>query len=479
MSDQQLPAETGNPEPSSQPKKLSRRSMLKIGSTFATAALAAPILAACGDAATATPGASGTTAAAAQSTTAGAATSAAATTAASSITQVASNGGTLLVYWGTGHNYNAYQAVKAKFEQDHPGWKVQWELYQQADMHTKLLANYEAGNVPDLVEEPGGWIPEFGLQGKILSLKPYIEATGKTIGFPSDWQPFTVNRNTINGELYGIQLHLTNVLLFYNKDMLSKAGISNPPTNWDDFLTTAKATTQGGVYGFALNQDASYAWPWFIQNGAHWYDPNKKMLIMDTPEAIEAMQFQADLIYKHKVAPVPVAAVSYEGPQKLFSAKRTAMILTGPWDLKAIKEGSPDVNFGIAQALTHKTQGTSAAGTSLFIPKGAKNPDMAWDFIKRVTALDVELATTKEANMTMPRVSWGSNPDVQANQIIAPFAKGLTYAQDFSVELGLTGKLAQIQPLYNKMYQDVIYKNTPAGDALKEFVAAGNKLLAS
>jgi hypothetical protein len=28
------------------------------------------------------------------------------------------------------------------------------------------------------------------------------------------------------------------------------------------------------------------------------------------------------------------------------------------------------------------------------------------------------------------------------------------------------------------MYADVIYKNTPASDALKAFVAAGNKILA-
>ncbi|OJV92902.1 MAG: ABC transporter substrate-binding protein, partial [Chloroflexi bacterium 54-19] len=389
-----------------------------------------------------------------------------------------SGGGTLLVYWGTGHNYKSYEAVRNQFEKDFPGWKIQWELYQQADMHTKLLANYAAGNVPDLVEEPGGWIPEFGLQDKILPLTSYIQKDGKAMGFPDDWQPFTVNRLTLNGVVYGVQLHLTNILLFYNKDMLSKAGFQNPPTNWDEFLTVAKATTQGSTFGFALNQDSSYAWPWFLQNGAHWYDPDKKILVMDSPEAIEAMQFQADLIYKSKVAPIPVAAVSYEGPQKLFSAKRAAMILTGPWDLKPIKDGSPDINLGIGQALTRKTQSTSAAGTSMFIPKGAKNADMAWEFMKRVTALDVELATTKEANMTMPRITWGQNADVQSNPTIAGFAKGLSYAKDASSELGLTGKLTQIQPLYNKMYQDVIYKNTPASDALKEFVTNGNKILA-
>lgn len=281
MSDQNSPANSDRAEqPTDQlplSKPLTRRTLLKIGGTIATAAVAAPILAACGDSPTSTssaasstnaPAASATTAAAVPATTAaaGTATTAAAGTATQAV--ASSGGGTLQVYWGPGHNYKAYQAVIAQFEKDHPGWKVDWELYQAADMRTKLLANFAAGNTPDLVED-SGWVQEFGLQGKVLSLQPFIDKDGKSVGFPTDWQPYTVTRQTINGEIYGIQLHLTNILLFYNKDLLTKAGFSNPPTNWDEFLAAAKAATQNGVYGFALNQDSSYAWPWFLQNGAH------------------------------------------------------------------------------------------------------------------------------------------------------------------------------------------------------------------
>jgi multiple sugar transport system substrate-binding protein len=448
--------------------------------TTAAATTAAATTAATTAAATtaaATTAASATTAAASTTTAATTAATSATTAATAVTTKAAASSGTLTAYWGPGHNYKAYQAVITKFQQDYPGWKVDWQLYQAADMHTKLLANYAAGNPPDLVEE-SGWVLEFGLQGKIQSLNPYIERDGKAMGYPSDWQPYTVESNTINGEVMGLKLHLTNVLLFYNKDMFSKAGIAKPPTTWDEFLTTAKALTSGSQYGFALNSDASYGWPWFIQNGVNWVDADKKKMAFDTPEAIEAMQFQADLIYKHKVAPIPVSAVAYEGPQKLFSAKRAAMILTGPWDILAIQQGSPDVNFGIGQALTHKVQATSAGGTGLFIPKGAKNPDMAWELMKRITALDVELAATKEANMTMPRISWGKDPEMQANPIIAGFAQGLNYAVDYLLGLGQTGKQPAILPLYNNMYADVIYKNTPASDALKAFVDAGNKILA-
>ena len=90
------------------------------------------------------------------------------------------------------------------------------------------------------------------------------------------------------------------------------------------------------------------------------------------------------------------------------------MILTGPWDIKPILEGSPDLDWGIAQALTSNFQATSAAGTSMIIPRDASNPELAWELMKRLTTLEVELATTQEANMTMPRKSWAVHPDLLA-----------------------------------------------------------------
>lgn len=384
---------------------------------------------------------------------------------------------TLRVYWNAGHTYDAYKKVIEQFEKDHSGWKVKLEPFQWPDMRTKVLANFAAGDVPDLIEEPGGWIQEFGLAGNLRSLQPYIEKDGKEIGFPDDWQPYTVTRNTVNGEVYGIQLHLTCMLSFYNKEFFQKAGYTDVPSTWDDFLKAMQALTHDNIYGCALNQDSGYSWPWFLQNGVRYYDPDKKVIDMDNANAYEALQFQMDLVHKYKVAPVPVATGSYDGPQKLLSAKRAAFIITGPWDIKPILGGSPDLQWGIAPALKHKVQATAAAGTSLMIPKAAKNPDMAWDLLKRFIALETEVAATKEARMTMPRKSWGTHPEVQKQELIAPFAQGLNYAQFSGAELEKTGKSGPINDLYTKMYQDALYKQTPVQDVLKNFVASANKVL--
>lgn len=384
---------------------------------------------------------------------------------------------TLRVYWNPGHAYDRYKEVIQQFEQDNPGWTVALEQYQWPDMRTKVLADFASGTVPDLIEEPGGWVQEFGTTGKLLSLQSYIEKDGEEVGFPDDWQTYAVERNTIDNQVYGIQLHLTCMLLFYNLDLFEQAGIKNPPTTWADFLSTAQELTRDNVYGFSINQDYSCSWPWLLQNGVRYYDGERNVTTLDNDAAYEALQFQADLIHKHKVSPAPQASSDYSGPQKLLSAQRAAMILSGPWDIKPILTSSPNLRWGIAQALTQKEQTTITAGTSLMIPKDAKHPDQAWDLLKRFVALDVEIGATREASMTMPRKSWGTNEEIQKMERIAPFAQGLNYAQSFTGVLDRTGKSGAINDLYKKAYDDAIYRNLPASQALQDFTNASKSVL--
>lgn len=388
------------------------------------------------------------------------------------------DGGTLRVYWHPGHAYETYEEVIATFEEDNPGWTVNFELYQWPDLRTKVLADFAAGNPPDLLEEPGGWAQEFALAGYLQPLDDYIAADGEAMGFPDDWQPGTLERHVVDGSTYGIQLHLTCTLLFYNRAMLADAGFDEAPTNWEEFLEVAQATANGNVFGFAPNQSVGYAWSWLLQNEVSYYDPETNTVPMDTADAHAALQFQTDLIHEHNVAPVPIASADYEGPQRLFSANRAAMILTGPWDILPILEGSPDLDWGIAQALTKKVQATPAAGTSMLIPRGAAAPDLAWDLMKRFTQLDVELAATAEANMAMPRISWAEHPDVQANEPIAPFGEGLSYAEDVGAQLRLTGEAGAIEELFRTAYERAIYRGDPAEHVLGDFVEESNAILA-
>ncbi|MGN9841195.1 sugar ABC transporter substrate-binding protein [Nonomuraea sp. H19] len=383
--------------------------------------------------------------------------------------------GTFTVYWNAGHDYQAYRKVIAEFEQANKV-KVNLQKYQWPDLRTRLLADFASGTVPDLVEEPGGWVQEFAVSGNARSLQDFVDRDGQAMGFPSDWQPVTVERNSYQGKVYGVQLHFTCNTLICNKGMLRDAGVE-PPTTWEEFLAAAQKLTKDGVYGVALNQDYTYMWPWLVQAGVTPYDPQTGKVMTPMADAVAALQFQADLIHKHKVAPVPVSGTDYSGPQKLFSAKRAAMILTGPWDLDPIRKTSPDIELGVVPPLKHKVQATQAAGVSMFVPAKAARPELSWDFIKRVTAIQVEQAATKETGMLMPRVSWAKLPEVQSNEVIKVFADALPTAKDSSQQVRLTGQYGKWEELLKVMYQQVLIQNQPAAEALAKFAQTAEGFL--
>jgi multiple sugar transport system substrate-binding protein len=386
---------------------------------------------------------------------------------------------TLTVYWNAGHSYDAYANAIKEFEADNPGWTVNWERFQWPDMRAKLVADFAVNNPPDLSAEPGGWVQEFALKGLLTPLDDYVARDGAAMGFPEDWQDYAVSRNMIDGHYYGVQLHLTCATLLYNVDMLKEAGFEQPPTNWQEFREVAIATAKNGRFGFAPNTDPGYYWPFIYQNGGEYYDPETNRVIFDSPEAAEAIQFVADLIHKDKAAPLPVAGADYEGPQKLFTAGRAAMIITGPWDAGPINKGNPNLNWVAAPSLTQKEQGTQAGGVSMMIPKGAKHPDQAWDLLKRFVSLETEIAASLANGMTMPRKSWASNPEVQANPLLKQFGQCLPYAHDITAELRLTGKSAEIEALFRQAISDIMYNNVPAQETLSKYAAEANALLGS
>ncbi|MCK2220100.1 sugar ABC transporter substrate-binding protein [Actinomadura sp. ATCC 31491] len=423
---------------------LSRRDLLRLAGAAATASAAVPVLTACAGAPPA-PSAGG------------------------------GEPGTFTVYWNAGHDYQAYRKVVAEFEQANKV-KVNLQKYQWPDLRTRLLADFASGTVPDLVEEPGGWVQEFAISGNARSLQDFVDRDGEAMGFPADWQPVTVERNSYQGKVYGVQLHLTCNTLLYNKAMLREAGVEVPST-WEEFLAAARKLTKDGVYGVALNQDYTYLWPWMVQAGVTPYEPGSGAIMEPRAAAVEALQFQADLIHKHKVAPVPVSSTDYSGPQKLFSARRAAMILTGPWDLDPIRKTSPDLELGVAPPLKHRTRATQAAGVSMFVPAKAARPELSWDFIKRVTALEVEQAATKETGMLMPRKSWSDLPEVQSDPDIKVFADALPTAQDSSQQVRLTGQLGKWEEQLKVMYQQVLIQNQPAAEALDAFARSAEGYL--
>ena len=83
----------------------------------------------------------------------------------------------------------------------------------------------------------------------------------------------------------------------------------------------ANSAVYGAGYTIHYNQSSSWLWG----HGADWFDKAGTSMAIDLPKAAEALQFQADLIHKHRVSPAPGATVSAAGDhQRDFIAGKLA-----------------------------------------------------------------------------------------------------------------------------------------------------------
>ncbi|GAB3839278.1 sugar ABC transporter substrate-binding protein [Kribbella italica] len=377
--------------------------------------------------------------------------------------------GTFTIYWNAGHGYQAYKEVIDQFGKDHD-LTINWQKFQWPDLTTKLTADFRSGNVPDLVEEiSAGTGTQYGLAGNVLALDEFA-AADKAFGFPGDFIDAAVTARQYEGKTYSIPLHLTaNGLVFYNKALLSAAGFSKPPTTWDEFLEIAKATSKDKVSGTALNSDPAYSAPFYQQQRVAFSDVAAKQFMSPPDSARSALQYMQDLVFASKVSPAPVATTDYSGPQKLFSAKRAAMFVSGPWDLAPVRQGSPDIDLGLAAPLTGSVQAAAMAGAGLMIPAKAKDPKLSWELLTKLAAVKTELAATKEAGMSMPRKSWAADPAVAGDANLAIIAKALAVVTPQDAGLPASGKAAQINELYKKAYQQIIIQQAPVEATLADF----------
>jgi len=61
----------------------------------------------------------------------------------------------------------------------------------------------------------------------------------------------------VGGKIYGLPLSLDTMALYYNKDLLDRAGVPEPPLNWDEFQEAVKKITKFNFDGSQILQSGT------------------------------------------------------------------------------------------------------------------------------------------------------------------------------------------------------------------------------
>lgn len=210
--------------------------------------------------------------------------------------------------------------------------------------------------------------------------------------------PATLGANSYNGKLWSLPMWNSSQYLFYNVDLLDKAGIEHPSQDpnqritYEQLLVNAKkAQDAGAKWGFLFDQmDRYYQLQAPIESaGGGTGATGDDLLTASINNAgwNKAMSWYSQL-FSEGVSPRGIAT---EQMGSLFSSGDAAYIVSGPWQVAMMKTNKSTVNYGVAANPTFEG-GTATMPTgswNLGINPASKQQDAARKLVEYLS-LDAE-----------------------------------------------------------------------------------------
>lgn len=312
--------------------------------------------------------------------------------------------------WDSAEALEPFNKAIEGFKKLHPNVEVKLESVPQ-EYGTKLLAQFAAGNAPDIFQVGDGDMAKFQALGAVEALDPYIKGSD---GLDMNtFFPAVAAFGLLNNQTFYLTKDYSPLVLYYNADHFKEAGL-NPPTaewTWNDLLDAALTLTKDskGNNGKSGSLDPANIARWGVQIPDSWgdalwlrgilpmiYQNGGKMIsddgkttqgFMNSKETVDAVQWYVDLFKKHHVAPTKEDVEARPGVD-LFQSGLVSMLWTGRWPLKDFMK-NPKLNFGTSGLPTGakgKANVLCWAGFALYAK--SQNKDAAWAFLKYIAAGD-------------------------------------------------------------------------------------------
>jgi multiple sugar transport system substrate-binding protein len=231
-----------------------------------------------------------------------------------------------------GGDWTKMDSVIGPFEKLHPNIKVVYQPVAIGDMTTKIQSSVGQGQTtPDIywVDQPR--VPGYAARGLLLDL------TGRFPDVTTQVFGDALQQSSSNGHLYALPFAESTGVVVYNKDLLTKAGVTLPtsdPANrwtWEQVAAAAaKAQGAGAKYGILWDQVEMYyqlsVLPESLGSTGLTGADNLTPDITNSAWTTAMTWFQN--LFTSKVSPVGVSdADTYD----LFSSGQSAFLVTGPW----------------------------------------------------------------------------------------------------------------------------------------------------
>jgi multiple sugar transport system substrate-binding protein len=355
------------------------------------------------------------------------------------------------------------KAMTAQFEKVNPGTTVKLEFVAYDALFDKIVASKAAGDAGyDVVLYDVIWPANFAENGVLVDVTDKVAATKKSEIFDGAWATVAYQ-----DKYYGMPWILDTKYLFYNTEILQKAGIAAPPKTWAELADQAKIIKEKKLVEFPI------VWSW-AQAEAVVCDfttiaaANKAEFFKDGKAAfgqggsLDALSYMTESLKSGLSNPNSKEYLE-EDVRKVFSAGDAAFALnwTYMYGMTQKPEESKVVGkVGIVSApgVSGKSEASAVNGSmALGITTGSTKQDTAWKFISFMASQPVQNQFAQlslpiwKSSYFDPAVSKGQEAVVAAANtsisIMTPRPQSASYPElskllQTAIQKALTGKAA-------------------------------------
>jgi len=340
-----------------------------------------------------------------------------------------------LTFWGTyGNGGNKAQtdvlngSIIPAFEKLHPNIKVNYVDIPYDSLLQKLETSAAGGQLPDLIRSDIYWVPKFAALGVLAQLD------GKMPGFEklaADTYPGSLATTKWQGHYYGLPLDTNTRVMISNAEALASAGITAPPSSFDELKADASKLKAKNISVFA--DKGLQGWtllPWIWSGGGEIAnsDLNKATGYLNSPQNVATVQMLVDMYKAGEIPNLLIGNTGATSTQDGLPKGKYATILDGPWmhDIWAAQYPK----FAPTYSPVPAGPGGSISvvgGEDIVMTTASKHQDAAQQFIAFTQTSDYQIAMAKTGQMSV--VKSLDDQEAAAVPYFAPYIKQLQTAK--------------------------------------------------
>lgn len=281
-----------------------------------------------------------------------------------------------------------FSRYAAEFQKANPNFAVTVKAVPdaQADYIQQLVTQGLSKSLPDIVFNYDGLNQTLNGNHLLFDMKPWLDA-GRDGLSGSQFQPNFLAQYDVGGAITGIPVSADASVLFWNKTLFKKYGITDHPDDtwtYDHmFEVAAEITrkTEGKVYGMAApigdGSGIFTYYPLLKAYDSNLYDPDSQKLVFANPGGIQAWT-EALKPYTEKFG-VPY---STKTRTNLFPGGTTAMEVNARPSVAVYRQSMKQYDWDVAPMPTVNGKSSTGGGSySMSISAGSGNKAGAWKFL--------------------------------------------------------------------------------------------------